>query len=71
MAPSIGAEGIYAYYHYAGKVYQHLLCPAVNSFHGARLYVPVDTGVLAEFTVVQGMGATGGSNNWYTCIRSG
>jgi len=63
----IGESGMYTYWHYAGRCYQQLLC-AGNIPIGARIPVPIDTGVLAEFIMLGSMRAN--SSDWGLCVRS-
>jgi len=65
-----GAGGLYGYLHYAGKCYQQLLCPATLA-KGAKVYVPIDAGVLGEFIVAGGIEPNNGSSAWALCVRSG
>ncbi|MGA2261714.1 MAG: hypothetical protein ABSH28_09785 [Acidobacteriota bacterium] len=61
-----GAGGTYGYLHFAGKAYQTLLCPQSLAL-GARIYVPIDQGVLGEFIVIGGVGSNW---TWLLCVRS-
>jgi hypothetical protein len=62
-----GAGGIYNYFHYAGKCYQQLLVTDALA-KGARFWVPIDAGVLAEFMVAGGVAPY---NGWQLCVRCG
>ena len=63
-----GAGGTYGYMHYAGRCFQQLLCPA-NLAKGARIYVPIDTGVIGEFIVTGGVAGNNADTAWALCVR--
>jgi hypothetical protein len=46
-----GDEGTYGTFHYIGRAYQMLQVPA-RLTGGTRLFIPIDTGTLAEFMVL-------------------
>jgi hypothetical protein len=61
-----GDEGIYGNMHYIGRAYQMLMAPDKIPY-GSRIYVPIDTGTLAEFMV---LGAPTSYNSWRLAVRS-